>query len=235
MVAQADGRAEDASGDDRHRQRPAGERRRDQRQGRSHRGRATRHPRERRRCVAVRRVRPAAGGDDLHRAEPVPRRHGMGAGIHAKPQCAVRRLRAGNVARQQRRTSRRDRTRGDRREVSVVAASGGHDTAGAAGFAEPGAAQRVERQRAQQHACEPRAAVDDRVVHRAADGDVGQSPGHRARDDALVQSRRRLDARRRARGDRAGRSRHRHADARARQRSPAPRCSRSSRAASSGY
>src|SRR5204863_199241 len=67
MVTQADGRVETASGADRHRHRSAGERRRDQRQGRSHRGRAPRHPRERRRCVAVQRVRPAAGGDDLHR------------------------------------------------------------------------------------------------------------------------------------------------------------------------
>ena len=157
-----------------------------------HRGRAPRHPRERRRRVAVRRVRPAAGGDDLHGAQPVPRRHGMGAGIHAEPQRAVRRLRAGNVARQQRRRkSSRPSARCRRTHAAVVAASGGRDDRRAAGFAEPGAAQRVERQRAQQHAGEPRAAVDDRVVHRAADGDVGQSPGHRARDDALVQPRRR--------------------------------------------
>ena len=53
---------------------PAGERRH-----RSRHGRAARHHRRRDRRGALRRVRPAAGLDDVHRAEPVPRRHGSGA------------------------------------------------------------------------------------------------------------------------------------------------------------
>ncbi len=41
---------------------------------------------------ALRRLRPAPGVDDLQRSEPVPRRHGRGAGVLAEPRDAQRHL-----------------------------------------------------------------------------------------------------------------------------------------------
>ena len=78
--------------------------------------------------------------------------------------------------------------------LDVHTGFGEHDAGCVAGLAEPGAAQRVERQRAQQYAGEPRSARGDRDVHRAAHGDVGQPPGHRARDHTHVQPCRGVDA-----------------------------------------
>ncbi len=77
------------------RHRPAGERRRNLcPRGQGH-GRAPGHQFARRGQRAVQRLRPAPGGDDLRRAEPVPRDHGRGADVHAQPGGAQGHLRAG--------------------------------------------------------------------------------------------------------------------------------------------
>jgi multidrug efflux pump len=89
-------RTEAAAGADRRRHRPGPERRGDGGQGRP-RQRAPAGPHlDLDRQRAVQRLRPAAGGDHLHRAEPVPRGDGMGAALHAQPQRAERHLRAGH-------------------------------------------------------------------------------------------------------------------------------------------
>ena len=211
LVAQARRRTEDARRADRRQHRRPGKRRRDHGRGRPGRGGSARHQRPGRRRGALRRVRPAPGGDDLHRAEPVSRGDGMGAGVHAEPQRAGRRLCAGDVAGEQRRAGGRDRARGAGGIVEVDG-RGQRRHGDAAGVAEPGAAQRVDRERAQQHPDHPGAAVDDRALRRGADRDLGQPPGHRARDDDLLQPRRRRDARGCEWRHRAGRGRHRHAD-----------------------
>ena len=120
--------------------------------------------------------------------------------IHAEPERARRRLRAGDVAREQRRrvvaTERAATTRCDVQRQRLGAARR-HGCA--AGLAKPGAARRVDRQRAQQHAdaawCRSSAIA---TFVEQPDADVGQPPGRRARDDDLVQPRRGRDARRRA-------------------------------------
>ena len=70
---------------DRRRHRPAGERRRDDGRGRPRQRLAARPDLGDDRRRALRRLRPAPGRDDLRRAEPVPRDHGMGAALHQGP------------------------------------------------------------------------------------------------------------------------------------------------------
>ena len=103
------------AGADRRRHRPAGQRRRDA----SSRSTATAPSRlgltlGDDRLGALQRLRPAPGGDDLRRAQPVPRDHGMGAALRAGPERARRRVRAG---------ARRDRRPRQRRRDAAAAAA----------------------------------------------------------------------------------------------------------------
>ena len=150
--AEAERRDEAAAAAHRRRYRPGRERRADNGEGRSRCREAARRELERDRLGAVQRVRPAPGRDDLHRAEPVPRRHGMGAGLHDEPERARRHLRAGDADRRKRRSGGRGRK---------------HDGRGSdrhRRLRQPRAAQRLDRQRAEQHRDQPGAAVDDRAL-----------------------------------------------------------------------
>ena len=55
-------------------------------------GQPLRHLRVADRQHALRRLRPAAGLDHVHLAQPVPRRHGSLAGVRAQPRCAAQYL-----------------------------------------------------------------------------------------------------------------------------------------------
>jgi outer membrane protein TolC len=80
---------------DRRRHRPAGQRRRDPGRGRSRQRLAPRPQLGGDRLGPLQRLRPAPGGDDLRRAEPVPRDHGMASALHPGAECARRPVRAG--------------------------------------------------------------------------------------------------------------------------------------------
>ena len=105
------------------------------------------------------------------------------------PERAVRRLRAGDADRAQRRPGGGHRVDGgDQRD---------HRQREPAGLGQPGADERLVGQRAQQQRDQHGAAGGDRALRRRRGADLGQPPGRRARDDDLVQPRRRRDPQRR--------------------------------------
>ncbi len=138
------------------------------------------------RLVALQRLRPAPGRDDLRRAQPVPRDHGVGAALHAGAERARRRLRAGAG-------DGRGRDGGADRGRGGLGCDDEHPQR------QPGLARPVDRQRAQQQRDAARSPFRGRTLSRARDADLDQPPGRRAGDDDLVQPRRRQDARRRHR------------------------------------
>jgi multidrug efflux pump subunit AcrB len=85
-----------------------------------------------------------------------------------------------------------------------------------AGVGQPGAAQRLVGQRAEQHGHRAGAAVGGREVRGAVGRHLGEPRRRRAGHHHLVQPRRRRQPGRRARGHRQGRGQHRHAHQRAR-------------------
>ena len=154
---------------------------------------------------AVQRLRPAPGGDDLRRAEPVPRDPGRRAAVHAQPRGAQGHLRAG--ARQQ----------GHHRHAAQFDGERHIDNREHEHFRQPRAARPGDGPGREQLRRHDGAAVGHREVLAAADGQLGEPPGCRACHHHLLQPGGGPQPLGRPGCSAAGRGRDRPADQRARQ------------------
>ena len=128
------------------------------------------------------------------RAQPVPRDHGMGAALHPGPERARRRLRARPRRPPAARPATATRPHGR--------GGGARRLGGARRRPSPPTRARATPRPATRSATRATALVPLGAVARFVEQptrDLGEPPGRRARDDDLVQPRRRRDARRRAR------------------------------------
>ena len=163
------------------------------------------------RLGALQRLRPARGGDDLRRAQPVPRDHGMG--IRATPRARMRSptstCRPRGPEHRHRRATRHGRDRCRRRGGRQRHA--GHRARPTPARATPRPATRSATP--SRRWC--RSAPSRRFVERATPTAISHQDGELATTISFnLAEGATLD--RRARGDPAGRGRHRHADQRAR-------------------